>query len=343
MNPLVSSYLTALERKPQYAKYESHQWADYIELLCLANIDGQVSIEDVIDRLENRERDLRESVPEDLEHLDGLIKDQVTATNRSRISDEWQGHLQDYFRVLQYRSAAYSDDYPFIVTEKEIYSKNKSLNIRQLLYVYLLLCSNLYLLDPSSRSKFSSYFEILCFNALKNMMPTSAKVIHFGTGPLNRGQFSGKTTFYKKVVELASELNEMIGGHFSEDGYSKRDRGEDGLDLVVAIPTGDKTSSSLIFLGQCACTTEWVSKQADSSYEAWSPKIDFLNRTSNIILIPFCFRSATGNWVRPADIRTSFLVDRQRLLYQLKSIKKLDPAECFKIVREIVQTKESIV
>lgn len=342
MTNAVKSYLKALETRPKYPKFESFHWADYVELLCLANVDGEVSMDDVIDRLTNRERDLYESDPDDLAHIEELSKDEGIATGRARINDEWQSDLENYFRVLQFRQSLYGDDYPFHVSDKEITQKNR-FSDGHVMYVYLVLCSNLYLLDDKTRLSFASFFELLCFDVLKNMLPKSASLILFGTNPFNKGKYSGKSSFVKKVKDLAEELNEKVSSHFNEEGYSERNRGEDGLDIVARIPTGDTLPSSLVFLGQCACTTDWVNKQSDSSHEAWANKINFANRTSNVVMIPFCFRAANGGWVRTGSIRSSFLLDRKRLLHQLKPYKLPSDNECFNVVKEILKTSETVV
>lgn len=180
------AYLQKLQDKPDYQKYKSFLWADYIELLCLANFDGEISKIDVVDRLSERERDLKESSFEDLEEIEELDKEENEyPTRRSEISDKWEVDLSNWFRVLQYRQALYGDSYPFIITDSEIKRREGDFSIQQKLYLYLLLCSNLYLFNKSTQIELASCFEIVSFNSFKNLIPNTAEVHLFGANPLN--------------------------------------------------------------------------------------------------------------------------------------------------------------
>src|SRR4029077_14117838 len=115
---VIKEYLRNLQDKPSYPKYKSYKWADYIELLCIANIDGQLSKNDIIDRLEGREKDLQEADADDLEELEELEKeDNENPTRRSEIADKWSTHLADWFKILNLRNALYGNSYPFDINE----------------------------------------------------------------------------------------------------------------------------------------------------------------------------------------------------------------------------------
>ncbi|MDQ6890731.1 MAG: hypothetical protein M3Z56_10700, partial [Bacteroidota bacterium] len=215
---------------------------------------------------------------------------------------------------------------------------------RQKLYLYLLLCSNLYLFDEATRIKLTSSFEMVSFNAFKNILPEQAEAHVFGANPLNKeGKFKDGS-LWQKINKLSSEVNEILDPRINESNY-KRNTGDGGLDLVGWIPTGDSLPSSIIYFAQCACTEEnWKSKQHDASHETWSQKIIFKNYTNNNIFIPFCFRQSDGTWFKIEDIRLSFLIDRKRLLHyylQRQNI-SFNTLPAYQIVEEIIKARENI-
>src|ERR1051325_7740721 len=124
-----SSYIVNLQKKPGYPKYLSYHWADYIELLCLANRDGEISKADLNDRFPEREKDLKEGDPEDMAELENLEKEEGLSTKRSEIPDKWETRLDDWFKIIRVRSAAYQDAYPFQLTdENELKLKKRKWN-----------------------------------------------------------------------------------------------------------------------------------------------------------------------------------------------------------------------
>ncbi|MGG9960208.1 hypothetical protein [Ferruginibacter sp. SUN106] len=341
---LVKNYLSLLSKKPAVTK--SSIWADYLELLCLANIDGELSDEDVIKRLAIRLRDLKEGSATEISEDEELDSDAgEKASNRSRISDKWETELRDWFAVLIMRQASYKDFYPFVVTEREICLKKNKLSLKNKLYIYLLLCSNLNLFSKLESNQLSNSFELLSLEAFKNVMPNDAEVHLFGKNPLNKtGPFRGSLSLWEKIHNLASHVNESVSQRMHKEDFPSSNTGDGGLDIVGWIPTNDTLPSKLIFLVQCACG-EWSKKVHESSPEDWGMRIDFTTTTVNNIFIPFCFKQANGGWQKAADIRKAFLVDRKRILDYCCKKKILDyrllPA--FKIVDEIVSAKESIL
>ena len=342
--PLSASYIHRLQVKPNYPKYISLHWADYIELLCLANLDGELSEADIIDRFSERERDLREGDPTDIEKLKLFEEESGTATRRAEINDQWNIQLEDWFKVIRIRASNYGVAYPFEVTENEIRRKSV-LTSDHKIYIYLLLCSNLYLFDKRSQITLTSAFEIICYEALKAILPTHAEIHLFGSNPLNsKGRYNGTLSFWDKMSKLASDLCEQVNSRVKESDYPKKNKGDDGLDIVAWIPVGDSLPTMPIFFGQCACTTDWVTKQNDSAFHAWSNKINFTNYINNLIFIPFCYRGADGNWFKIGDIRLSFLLDRKRIMHNLGTgflgLKSLAAAT---IIDEIIAAREEVV
>ncbi len=115
------SYLRNLQRVP--SDFEPHNYADFIELLCLANLDGEVSHSDVIDRIAPRQKDLGEGdYEENREALELDSDDGFFASNRSMISDKWDDKLRDWFLILSMRVSLYGEFYPFIVDGERVKS-----------------------------------------------------------------------------------------------------------------------------------------------------------------------------------------------------------------------------
>lgn len=341
---LINNYLSALGKKPD--GLTSSNWADYLELLCLANIDGELSEEDVIKRLKLRLKDLKEGSKNEILIENELESDLGSnASNRARISDQWETKLKDWFGILSMRQITYGDFYPFKIDRGEIILKAKRLSKKQKLYVYLLLCSNLYLFPKSDSNQLSNSFEILSFETFKNILPSDAKVYLFGKNPLNkRGPFKGSLSFWTKVNNLASILNESLSPRMNELDYPPTNTGDGGLDIVAWIPTPDNLSSKIIFMAQCACG-EWTKKIHESSDADWDSRIDFTTSTINNIFIPYCFRQSNGNWQRAADIKKAFLLDRKRILDYSCKKKIIDHKNIpsFNIVDEIFKAKEPVI
>jgi len=111
-----------------------HKWADYIELLCLQNIDGEVSSNYVIDRI--REKDALNNPGE---------------YEKSEVSIRWATDAENWFRHLRFRQGIFNDFYPFELVDNEDTLQLKApLSSKHLLYVYLLLSSNLKYVDKST-------------------------------------------------------------------------------------------------------------------------------------------------------------------------------------------------
>ena len=343
---LVDHYLRKLEKSPGYEQFLTNSWADYIELVCLANIDNEISEDDIIDRLSGRVRDLREDTDTDLSELDELEdeSDGIEPTERAKISDKWDMRVKDYFKVLLIRQSLYGDYYPFEVIDNYIRRKD-SLEEKHFLYVYLLLCSNLYLFDKSTGNQFANYFELISLNAFKRLLPNNAEAHLFGKNPYNRNNRFSKGSFWKKLNLLINNINEKINPHIKQRDFSEYHTGDEGLDLVAWIPTGDDLPSLPIHFAQCACTYDFVDKQHSSSSKAWSHKISFKNPPSNSTFIPHCFRGAERTWIKSTAIMDTFLIDRKRILnfYTDSEDYKFSHLPIYDTVRRIVNLKEDVV
>lgn len=343
---LAEHYLSKLEKSPGYTQMLPNSWADYIELVCLANIDGEVSTEDIVDRLSGRVRDLKEDSPEALAEIDELEKENendIQPSKRAEVSDKWDTRVKDYFKILSLREPLYEDYYPFKISSDSIECK-KDLTEEHLLYIYLLLCSNLYLFDDNTRGDLANYFELICYNAFQKLLPCDSISYLFGKNPLNKKSRYSNGTFWIKLKKLIKDLNEKMNAHVRQSDFSIHNTGDDGLDLIGWLPTGDKLASSIIYFAQCACTYDFDVKQHSSSSVDWLQKISFKNPPINSTFIPHCYRAADGTWINSTNIKYTFLIDRRRILnyyFDTNQI-KFSKLPVFKIVNEVVSLKEKV-
>lgn len=334
-------YISALSEVPKYRKYMHFHWADYIELLCLANISGEISVADLEDRLFER-KDLAENTM----YSESLIGYNRSINSKAEVDDAFNTNINAWFDILESRSVMYGEAYPFVASNRELKKKKGKVTLRQKTYIYLLLCSNLFLQHKQISEMLTSSFEILSFKVIKNILPKDAEVHIFGTSSQNKkGRYGAGMTLWEKLNLLANDLHLHLHPDMAEEQYPSNNRGDDGLDIVGWINTGDLISSRVVFLGQCACSSnEWKKKQSEASFSAWENKILFVNRPTSIILIPFCFRRTDGTWFKQADIHKTALIDRSRILYYLRNdssfISKID---ALNLVDEVLKLTEDVI
>jgi hypothetical protein len=317
-------------------------WADYIELLCLTNPDGEVSIEYLVDRMMEREGLGELGGPSEegegrAEPFESMIGDAYDKSHGARY-DRHRSEATDWFRGLAYRQAAFGASYPFTIERRgtllrrsydntwppeiSIISKmpgtfkltnNQKEDLNKQLYIYLLLASNLRYVNKAYYSIITSLFEVLCVQALKSYLPREAKVYLFGKNPLNNsGRYTGKLS--NKVSILANDIFEMTMP--LRDPFPDNDTGDYGLDVVGWIPFCDRSPSFIIILGQCACTEEWVNKSL--VIMRWTKVITHLAQLTSAVFTPICFRKTSGCWHDDKDIHETILFDRVRLISLLK-------------------------
>ncbi len=318
-----------VESVPKHNQFEEHKWADYVELLCLCSIDGEISRSDITDRIRLHTEDLKEG-SDDLQNEDGELP--------ASINDKWTERVNNWFRHIHYRIGSFAEVYPFELSDSNKSLKRKqNLSDSQKLYVYLLLSANLGFI--SKHHALTQSFEVVSFEVLKRSLPASAEVYVFGTSPLLPRRYEGN--LWARINKLAGDLKEKVVAR--EVDFATTDVGDGGLDLVAWIPSGDDLSSRLIVFGQCACTDEWVTKQTSSSPEVWRGKIHFSATPYNMVCIPHCLRNADGTWHTGSNIRC-IMIDRHRIVHFIKE--KLEffvKLPAMGIVNEVLADKAPVV
>lgn len=312
-----------------------HVWTDYVELLCLVNVDGIVTKADIIDRLEE-DMGLSEREDNNQDYDDG----QVTVSEKK---DKTEREVDDWFLHLSYRQGVFDLFYPFnISNSRDALTLVNNLTLKHKFYVFLLLSSNLRYFEKKSNHKLTSTFEIMSAIALKEMLPQKAQV-HLFRPPeyIENRRYVGN--LWSRIKLLADDLRERV--LVAESEYAPQNTGDGGLDIVGWVPISkDHTGGLLCVFGQCACTEEWVTKQHSSSVETWKPIMTFTSAPANMIFIPFCFRTATGEWWRTKDIHSSILIDRVRFTYFLENgYTDLETSLAYEVIEEFLSVKEPLV
>ena len=308
-----------------------HHFADWIELLCITDIDGMMDDSRVRQEARQQKDDFGEgNLADESEDAPGLTLD------KSETIDRWNDRVADWFAHLRFRSRQFGDAYPFIIQDGEdVVTLKPALTSNQKLYLALLMSSNLQYFGKQE-SDLTASFEVICLELMKALSPRSAEVILFGANKLNNGEFSGR--LWAKIQTLAARLHEQVLA--KETDFSEQNSGDHGLDLISYVPIGDDAPGTALMFGQCACTTEWVSKQDSSRGGAWHNVMTLTSHPLNVIFIPFCLRNSDGSWHRPGDQRGHVMVDRQRLLFMLRSSgDALSSLPAFDAVDELLKTR----
>jgi len=326
-----------LEKLPNAPKHASHMWADYIEILCLANEDREFSKADALDRFRERLTDLGEGFSESDDGDEDFITGGVSPAEES---DRWTQWVDDWFKHLEYRQGAFGEFYPFCLSpEGDALITENPLTQKQMFYIYLLASSNLRYFQKTVETPLTSDFELVSSKAMKELLPTNAEVHIFGANALHQGKYRGN--LMNKIKALAVDLREKVT--ISETEFPPQAIGDKGLDIVAWVPFPDSAPGLPIYFGQCGCTIKWVDKQHSCSHRAWSRTVSFLCPPGSIAFIPFCFRNSLGGWYKESDIQCTLIIDRLRIIHLLQSrIEDFEPMRSYHIVEEILQQRESI-
>lgn len=333
--------ITGLKALPK--RYDGHVWADYIELLCITDQDGELTQAEIEFQLAKR-KDVGEEYAEPDTDFDGEPDESPEDAARARLAeDEGNGaeeaedfgsdeglrddrrgeRVADIFKHLEYRAEVLGDAYPFELSPdgSTIALVDNMLPARRL-YLFLLLCANLRYVAKRRSPPLPRAFERLSVRAMRRLVPADAEVHLFGKGEPGE-RYAG--SLWVKIQTLAKDLCAEVTG--KERDFPPRNTGDNGLDIVAWANHHDDQPARLLIFGQCACTEEWVRKQRSSGPEVWASTIRMLAMPSNVVFIPHMFRDAQGLWHREADIHHSVLIDRFRLLRMLASAGDLDVPE----------------
>ena len=321
-------YPQSLDKLPK--KYIYHfQWADYIELLCLVNMDGEFSQSDFLSRVQNRADDLCEIEEENGDNsLPALGND-----------DKWNSRATDYFAHLEFRLREFGEFYPFEFSSSTSIKLKESLNDKHKFYLFFLYAANLrYCIEH--KTDLTGNFELISREALKQMLPENAKVHVFGKGPEVESHYQG--TIWNKIKSLAKDLRAVL--NVTEDDFNANTTGDRGLDIVGYVPCLDEANGMLSVFGQCACSPDhWTTKQHSSGWDAWSPVLQMCPPPTNTTFIPLCFRNISGDWDNKLSIHNSLLIDRLRFIRLLSQhFTVFSEYSSYSVINSLIQLKENL-
>lgn len=260
-----------------------HTLADFAELLCLTDLDGQMNKEYVSDHISDYN---------------------VGYKIMENILDDMHNHIK-------WRSDAFGEFYPFSLTDHgfdlvgSISEKNKT-------YLILLFCANLPFFTKTFSNELTQLFEKISKFAFRNIWPDPDKVDSFGKSLTS---YTGS-----KCERLNAIFNQM--GHvsnFKDDSHRVLDSGDGGIDLVSWYPL-DKYQKTHTFsaLAQCACSRkQWVKKQGEISQKVFQSFVQVTNPWLEILFTPISFRNNNGQWCIPADVHSGIFFDRLRIINSL--------------------------
>ncbi|MDR3560714.1 MAG: hypothetical protein P4N59_04640 [Negativicutes bacterium] len=297
------------------------RWADYIELLCLSNVDGEISC-----------RDLAAYVKTGVELV---AEDDNEHEIKPAITDKWERRISDFYSILAYRERTMGDFYPFSILEGNILTLKPTLSEKSYFYFFLLFASNTRYFLPY-RDLLTKTFECVSEKVIAQILPPGMEVHVFGTSRTD-GRYHGNT--YERICQMARDIRADVlckPHHFPGNRA-----GDGGIDIVAWYPLPDNAPGVPVVFSQCACSVDdWTTKQNEISHSIWEKRLKWTTPYSAFMLVPFSFRNAAGNWDNDDNIRRTLLLDRDRILLLLKDdFTFFVGSDAYRAVRELMNKK----
>lgn len=219
--------------------------------------------------------------------------------------------------VLSYRSKRFADAWPFELFDEDNLRLRDPLEARHRTYLLLLIASCLSRLSKDDGYAITMAFERLAPKILSGHLGPRAEAHLFGTSGDEHGQYPDSKSLWEKFEQLAKDLRVKLLADREEveANYS----GDNGLDAVAWLPTGDQAPSLVSVFAQCACGSKWRSKQHEGSEQRWGHVMAFRSPLVNMTLIPYSFRRPDGTWDKELHVERGVLLDRERILHALEA------------------------
>jgi len=241
----------------------------------------------------------------DIESLDVNPSSKSSAEEHDKI---WES-IEDCWLHLSYRQKAF-DCYPFEILDGQLAIKD-ILSDKNKIYLFLVLCSRLRSFpDKQSQILAASEFELICREAMKNLLPSESVVRIFGANSDDRKNHYG-TNLRDAIKQLANDLME----DYSEENINELSAsGDYGLDIVGHYTFNDSANGSLACFGQCAAQEKrWIGKTLEAHPIRFKNLIHFIHDPTNIVFIPHCYRQSNGKWKVKSHTSGTILIDRLRI------------------------------
>ncbi len=325
----ITKQFTKFYLKPrQHPDKLIHLYADYVELVALiyngdfatsANIAKRYKVENI----ELTEKEIK--------------KGDEIGSSKAETDDSVELFIDSIFSVIEDRTTAYGEFYPFEVLTKGVKLRaDVEENEKMKVYLALLLSSNLNYFDQFE-PELTAEFEEISFRALCNYLPQTPKSIikQFG----KNSDYSGKAE--KKIKDLASDLNIMI----NEDEISGVVEGnqERGLDVIGWVPFNDRIPNMLVVIVQCACGKEWYKKQNET--ERYENYYRFYRlKPIHTMFIPYALAKNEREFYQRDELAPDkLLFERGRILQFLQDTSFINSLDTKRIVDSCISFEEDIV
>ncbi|MEA5126452.1 hypothetical protein [Xanthomonas floridensis] len=321
---------------------DTHTCLDFMELLCLVNMDGVSTVDTAIDRFFDSpgagrgDDDVEEAEDMDEEASDRDEGRAPVVNRRRALVTRLRRRFSDAISLASWRNSEYGDSYPFTLDASNSMLSLKA-ELRELNYVYLFLLISANLAFVKERANdITNEFERMSMVAFSSVMPAGSQVHIFGKA--NASRYSGSA--YNKLASLCADIRASLS--VAEEDYRPNDSGDSGIDLVAWHGMGDMQSHIVVGLGQCACSrSNWTNKQLAASPQ----NLHYVNSPASwktFMFVPICFRRIGGQWAVATEIASVIFLDRLRLIKGIENsgIGSFPFAE--NLVREVMAS-ESIV
>ena len=158
-------------------------------------------------------------------------------------------------------------------------------------------------------------FERLAPTTLSGHLGPQAEAHLFGTSGDDTGRYPDTASLWDKINQLAEDLRVKLIA--DQEEVERNYSGDNGLDAVAWLPTGDQAPSLVSVFAQCACGKRWRQKQHEAAEQRWGNVMAFRSPLVNLTLIPYSFRRPDGSWEMDMHVERGVLLDRERILHAL--------------------------
>lgn len=242
----------------------------------------------------------------------GELAGDAAAYTPSR-DDARSAEANDVGRQLLFRADAFGDSYPFEVDLATHALELREASPDRLLYLSLLIGANLSHLPPSARQHVAKWFEQATASVLQRFLG-SAEVHIFGTSDGGSGRYTGDLA--QKLKLLAKDIRFDLA--IDDEGISTHNFGDRGLDVVAWFDPLDAADTLVLIFAQATCQKGWLDKQHEAAEGAWSRIFTILCPITNVVFVPYCWRSVTGRWFDPLKLEKGVIFDRLRIMLVIR-------------------------
>jgi len=308
-------------------------WADFVETICIFSEDNAISLDEFMDYLtddltvtideintalnfnENFLKAATPSIPKikpesDTDEED-MLEDDIVSEEREIL----QSRCLILFEFLKSRKKYFGIYYPFYFHYNQInYIKITEESIFHKLYRVLLLASEMNFFTHSDIVRMGHLFELLCQRPFSMLLPvlTEKKFFGAGGGVIIPSDYRGNLR--NKIKLLAKDLN-IETSSLIDDPDELGPTGDAGLDWVGWMIFEDECDHQPVYFAQCACGTNWIDKQHETSLASWRNYLNINQSIQCFHFMPRSFRRNSLKWFRSTKIVQELsLIDRFRMM-----------------------------